>query len=154
MVVSWCYSRDYSLENEHDMFQLYMVADKYGIPGLKEHAYLEMLSWTDSRATSQDFPNTVEQIWREAPPHEKELRHKMVQLVANGHKSSREEDWKRILGDNPALAMEVLDEVAVMYSKLSSELEQAKKGEEEAKEGAKEQAKCRRCRKKREAEKA
>lgn len=131
------------------MFQLYLVADKFGISDLKEYTYLRMLGWTvESCSTSQDFPNYVEKIWREAPPHEKELRHKMVQLVAMGYKSSREEDWKKILSDNPELAMEVLDEVGVMHSKLNSELEQAKKGEEEAKEGVMRQAKCRRCRKK------
>lgn len=149
MVVSWCYSRDSSFDNEQDMFQLYLVADKFGISDLKEYTYRRMLSWTiESCFTSQDFPYSVEKIWREAPPHEKELRHKMVQLVAMGYRSSREEDWKRILRDNPELAMEVLDEVGVMHSKLSSELEQAKKGEEEAKEGVMRQAKCRSCRKK------
>ncbi|KAL4779753.1 hypothetical protein BJX76DRAFT_361474 [Aspergillus varians] len=123
MVFSWCYSREYNgtgcgLEdipfasvnnavNPHDYFDVYMAADKLGIPDFKQYAQQKLVELAHTHYETALFPGIVERIWCESPPHEKELRNNISQAVARHYDTFRAQQGgagEKALKNHPNLA--------------------------------------------------
>lgn len=127
--MSFCYLQDYGQEDDFKNLQsdkiarnhlgVYLAADKFGVFPLRELASSRIVDWAKSNWSSGCFPGTVQDIWRNAPPHENGLRDAIVEVVStNIQHFLTQDDGNEVLLENCDFMIAVLERVAANYAEV------------------------------------
>lgn len=131
-VLSFCYLQDCGQVNDstnsgpdeiaRNHFGVYLAADKFRIFPLRELASSRIVDWAKSNWSLECFPDIVQDIWCTTPPHEKELRDAIVEIVSIKIQHFLTKDnGNNALIENPEFMIAVLKRVTVMNAELRAQ---------------------------------
>lgn len=102
---------------------MYAIAEKYGIPLLKELAKERFCNWTESNWAHEDFPDIVREAFQSTRDSDQGLRDVVVQIVAKHAKSLTEKaEFRRVIQESGDLGLGTLRQVLTTYSEDMSDL--------------------------------
>ncbi|RJE20545.1 BTB POZ domain protein [Aspergillus sclerotialis] len=145
-VLTYCYLQHYPVGNEPDTssfplpllytepttgpssvtiaqshLRVYIAADKFNIPNLKELARCQLVHWAYENWSSASFPSIVQDIWCNTPLHDNDLRDRITGIVAeNIQHFLAHADGKSVLINNAESAVAVLKLVADREAQLKA----------------------------------
>jgi len=89
--------------------RVYALAEKYGIPELKEMAKKRFQVWVEKHWSCDDLPAMAKEIFESTPPADEGLRKTVTEVVATHiHELLPQESWVKAIGETSQLGLMVL----------------------------------------------
>ena len=89
--------------------RVYALAEKYGMPELKEMAKKRFRAWVEKHWSSDDLPAMAKEIFETTPPADEGLRKTVTKVVATHiHELLPQESWAKVIGETSQLGLMVL----------------------------------------------
>lgn len=103
--------------------RVYAIADKYGMPSLKELAKERFCNWAEGNWTHEDFSDIVREIFQSTPNSDRGLRDVVVRIVATHVDNlTQKDEFRHLLEEIGDLGLGVLCQVLTTHSKEVSDL--------------------------------
>jgi len=103
--------------------RVYAIAEKYGIPLLKELAKERFCTWTESNWAHEDFPDIVREVFQSTPESDQGLRDIVVQVVAkHANRLTEKAEFRDAIQECGDLGLGTLCQVLATHSEKMSDL--------------------------------
>ncbi|GKZ63425.1 hypothetical protein AnigIFM49718_011833 [Aspergillus niger] len=131
-VLSFCYLQDYSQPDDsanlalEEIFRnhlaVYLAADKFSMIPLRELASSRIVDWAKSNWSLRCFPDTVQDIWCDTPPHENKLHDAMAEIVSSNIQHFLSQgNGKKVFSENPKFSIAVIEKLSLDNKRLKEE---------------------------------